>query len=502
MVRRSHSDKREEKPYGSRPEGLHSHESRPPEGGESPWRRLWSKLHSRFARQIALVAVAIGTFAAVGHFVGGMIGWWHAYEITFGGHASDRTPALSKSPPARADVQSLVLLPLVDESEQRDGDWFADVLTSDLTAELSRMPSTLVISPYTARSYKGKTADPRDVARELGVRYVVHGRIRRDGERVRLDLQMVEGESGLQTWSQRVELDRSHLAGGLGDAALQVARSLNVQTYRSAGGKVAALEPHEVQADDLAMRGWAAWFRGIAPENIREAASLFDQAVERDPRSTRGLGGVAFAYRLGGQFGWLPDREAAMRKAEQAADRLREIDENDFFTLLARESVATGHGDWDALLAIVDTMLERFPSHAPSLGYRAMALTGLGRFDECLDAGKQALRIGPRDTLVGAWTFMIANCHFMRTEYLQAAEFARAAWQASPRLPLPPLTLAAALHREGNVADARKIADEYRSRNPEFRLAHLEQRLMLGTQPRFVEGRQRMSDSLRALGIP
>ena len=109
--------------------------------------------------------------------------------------------------------------------------------------------------------------------------------------------QMVDGESGLQTWSQRIDLDRSRLAGGLGDAALQVARSLNVQTYRSSGGKAAALKPHEVQADDLAMQGWAAWFRGMTPENIREAASLFDQAVERDPRSTRALGGVAFAYR-------------------------------------------------------------------------------------------------------------------------------------------------------------------------------------------------------------
>lgn len=501
MDTRPHPDKLEGEPQNVSP-SMRSDDARPREQATlSTWRRLWSRLHSRFARQIALVAVGIGTFAAAGHFIGGMIGWWHAYEVTFGGHPS-APPAPSKSSDARADVQSLVLLPLVDESEQREGEWFADGLTSDLTAELSRMPSTLVISSYTARSYKGKAADPRDVAKELGVRYVIHGHARRGGERVVLDLQMVDGESGLQTWSQRVDLDRRRLADGLGDVALQLARSLNVQTYRSSGGKAVTLKPHEVQADDLAMQGWAAWFRGITPENVREAANLFDQAVQRDPRSTRALGGVAFAYRLGSQFGWLPEREAAMRKAEEAAERLRGIDENDFFTLLARESIATGHGDWASLLAIADTMLERFPSHAPSLGYRAMAMTGLGRFDECIGAAKQALRIGPRDTLVGAWNFMIANCHFMRAEYLQAEEFARVSWQAGPRLPLPPLTLAAALHREGKVDEARKIADEYRSRNPEFRLAHLEQRLMMGTEPQLVEGRQRMIDSLRALGVP
>jgi TolB-like protein len=466
----------------------------------SVWQRLWSKLRSRFARQIALVAVAIGTIATVGHFIGGMIGWWHAYEITFGGYAP--IPATSKSSAARTDVQSLVMLPLVDEGEQRDGEWFVDMLTNDLTAELSRMPSTLVISSYTARSYKGKAADPREVAKELGVRYVIHGRARREGERVKLDLQMVDGESGLQTWSQRVELDRKRLASGLGEVALQLARSLNVQTYRSSGKKASALKPHEIQADDLAMQGWAAWFRGITPENVREAASLFDQAVERDPRSTRALGGVAFIYRLGAQFGWLPDRDASMRKAEQATERLRGIDENDFFTLLARESIATGHGDWEALLPLTDSMLERFPSHAPSLGYRTMALMGLGRFDECLGPAKQALRIGPRDTLVAAWNVIMAQCHFMRAEYPQAAEFARIALQANPRLPLPVPTLAAALHRDGKVEEARKIADEHRSRSPEFRVAHLEQRMMLGTEPRFVEGRQRMVESLRALGMP
>jgi tetratricopeptide (TPR) repeat protein len=131
-----------------------------------------------------------------------------------------------------------------------------------------------------------------------------------------------------------------------------------------------------------------------------------------------------------------------------------------------------------------------------------MAMTGLGRFDECIEASKQALRIGPRDTLVGGWNFMIANCHFMRADYLQAEEFARVSWQASPRLPLPPLTLAAALHREGKIHEAQKIVDEYRTRNPDFRLAHLGQRLMMGTEPRLVEGRQRMIDSLQALGIP
>jgi len=465
------------------------------------WRRLWSKLRSRFARQVALVAVAIGAIATVGHFVGGMIGWWHAYELTVGGHKADPASAKSKSPTARTDVQSLVLLPLVDESEKRDSDWFIDMLTSDLTAELSRMPGALVISRDTARTFKGKAADPREVAKDLGVRYVIRGSARRDGERIRLDLEMVDGQSGLQSWSQRIDLDRSRLASGLGDVALQVARSLNVQTYRSSGEKVAMLKPHEVQADDIAMQGWATYFRGMTPENIRDAAGLFEQAVQRDPRSTRAWGGVAFTNGVGAALGWMPDRDVALRRLAEATERLRQIDENAFFTMLSRINLANRSGDWGSTLTISDAMLERFPSHAPSYANRGQGLIGLGRFDECFEPLGQALRIGPRDPLVGSWHWMIANCHFMRADYPKAADAARTASQANPRLPLPSLTLAAALHRDGKTEEARNIVAEYRARNPAYQTAQVE-RVLPGIEPRFVEGRQRMIDSLRALGMP
>lgn len=142
----------------------------------------------------------------------------------------------------------------------------------------------------------------------------------------------------------------------------------------------------------------------------------------------------------------------------------------------------------------------RYPSHSLSHWTRGQALIGLGRFDEGLEPLHQALRIGPRDPLVGLWHLTIANCHLMRAEYSKAAESARTAWQANPRLPAPPLTLAAALHRDGKVDEARKIVADYRFRNPDFQTAQLE-RLLAGTEPRFVEGRQRLIDNLRQLGM-
>lgn len=467
-----------------------------------PWhRRLWHGLHSRFARQIAAATVVVGAIAAAGHFIGGMIGWWHAYEITLGAHPGSSRSESAKAPAGRTDAQSMVLLPLVDESESRDGDWFADVLTSDLTVEIGRLPGALVISRDTARTYRGKTADPRGVARDLGVRYVISGSVRRQGERIRLDLAMIDGDNGLQVWTQRFELDRSRLAGELGDIVLQLARSLNVQTYRSSGEKVTALKPGEVKADDLAMQGWAVHFRGFTPENIRDAHRLFEEAVQQDPRSTRGWGGVAFTSGVGVGLGWLPDRDAAMRRLEQATEALRQLDESSFFALLSKQTLANRKGDWASTLTSSAALLERFPSHAPSLGNRAQALMGLGRFDECLEPVELALRIGPRDPLVGVWRGLLAICHFMRADYREAAEVARVAWQSNPKLPLPPLVLAASLQRDGRTEEARQIVTDYLARNAGYEASNIE-RPMPGTEPRLVEGRQRLIDSLRALGMP
>ena len=168
--------------------------------------------------------------------------------------------------------------------------------------------------------------------------------------------------------------------------------------------------------------------------------------------------------------------------------------------MMARINLANRSGDWQTALAVSDAMLERYPSHAPSHSTRGQALIGLRPVDECLEPLHQALRIGPRDPLVGLWHLTIANCHFMRAEYSKAAESARTAWQANPRLPAPPLTLAAALHRDGKVDEAKKIVADYRLRNPDFQTAQLEQ-LLAGAEPRFVEGRQRLIDSLRELGM-
>lgn len=404
-------------------------------------------------------------------------------------------PAAVSAPPL-----SIVVLPLVNTGGETD--WFTEALSNDLTLELGLVPGAFVISRDTAFTFKGRAVDPRAVARDLGVRYVVQGTVHRVGEQVRLRLAMVDGESGALQWSQQFDSDRARLAASLDGIAQQVARSLSVQMYRSSGERAFALKPDQVQADDFAMQGWAVYYRGFTPENLREAGRLFEAAVRRDPGSVRGWGGVAVANGVGAAINWVPDRAAAMVRLQQASDRLQALDADSFFALLSKANLANLNGDNEGRLLIAQAMVERFPSQPQSHFNLAQALTNLGRFDECVEPARRAIRLGPRDVFVGVWNWQIGTCHFMRGDYVQAVHFARAARQAGPSLPLPPLLLAASLARTGNAGEARQIVADYMTRSPGYQASNIELQGMRSRHPSYVEGRNRMIETLHELGMP
>jgi DNA-binding winged helix-turn-helix (wHTH) protein/TolB-like protein len=406
----------------------------------------------------------------------------------------------SRKPAPSAPHFSLVLLPL-DSLDESTSSGFADALTADLNAELGRLASVLVISTGTAATYKGKPADPREVSRALGVRYVVRGTVQRSGDEVRLALAMVDGESGAQHWAQSFAIERARLRSAVDEVAQQVARSLNVQMYRSGGTRAAVLSPEQVQADDLAMHGWGVYFRGLSRENFLAALPLFEQAVAKDPRSILGWGGVAVINGLGARIGWLPDRGAAIRRVEFASARLDELDSEHLFALLAKQHLTAIAGDWEGHVLVMRSTIQRYPNHAPSYSGLGTGLLSLGRFDECLGLTQRAIRLSPRDPLLGAWHLNLGICHFMRGEYADASASARLAVQLSPTLPVPPLILAAALARDGKADEGRAIVATHLQRHPDARAADVP-KLLRGDAPPFVAGRTRVMESLRELGMP
>jgi adenylate cyclase len=217
------------------------------------------------------------------------------------------TPALptAQSPPATASVQnlpaaeakaprlSMVVLPFANLSNDPEQEYFADGITDDLTTDLSQIPDSLVIARNTAFTYKGRPTDAKQIGRDLGVRYVVEGSVRRTGDQVQVNVQLIDAESGAHLWAERFDTDRRELANAQDDITFRLARTLNVKLVAAEVARSELRKAVDPDARDFVMRGrdWSS--RPMSPTTVEKARQAFERALEIDPQSNDARIGLA-----------------------------------------------------------------------------------------------------------------------------------------------------------------------------------------------------------------
>src|SRR5208337_586605 len=177
---------------------------------------------------------------------------------------------------AHAPRLSIVVLPFANLSGDPEQDYFADGLTDDLTTDLSNLPGSFLIAHNTALTYKGKPADVKEIGRELGVRYAVEGSVRRVGETITINAQLLSTETGAHVWADRFEGDRGKLGELQVEAVARIANALGVQLVNAEALRALRERPNNPDAVDLAMRGSAALYKGMSPESANKAIGYFD----------------------------------------------------------------------------------------------------------------------------------------------------------------------------------------------------------------------------------
>jgi len=187
---------------------------------------------------------------------------------------------------------SFAVLPFANLSNDPDQDYFADGITDDLTTDLTRISGSLVIARNTAFTYKGKPVDVKQLGRELGVRYVIEGSVRRGGEQVRVNVQLIDAEAAAHVWAERFDTDRNNLAEAQDQIIGRLVRSLNIELMRDAGRRIEQERAADPDARDVVMRGWALFWGG---GSLAHQAALreFEQALRIDPRSIDARLGIA-----------------------------------------------------------------------------------------------------------------------------------------------------------------------------------------------------------------
>jgi TolB-like protein len=239
----------------------------------------------------------------------GIAAWWAwpqgnspTVSVQTPAAASPQIPAAVASTPAPR--LSIVVLPFANLSNDPEQEYFADGITDDLTTDLSRISDSFVIAHNTALTYKGKPVDVKQVGRELGVRYVLERSVRRAGDQVQVNAQLVDAETGAHLWADRFDTNRRNLPEAQNEITGRLARTLHLELGEAVGRRIEQEKVIDPDARDFVMRGWALFYRPFSVANRREAQRAFEQALEIDPRSVDAKIGIALVLANNVSDGW------------------------------------------------------------------------------------------------------------------------------------------------------------------------------------------------------
>jgi adenylate cyclase len=397
---------------------------------------------------------------------------------------------------------SIVVLPFSNLSGDPSQDYFADGITEDLTSDLSRIAGSFVISRNTAFSFKGKAVDARQIGRELGVRYVLEGSVRRMGGTVRVNTQLIDAGSGAHLWAEQMDVDQGTLAT-LQDnfgIANRLARMLSVELVNVEGRRAPRTDPDAV---DLTMRGWSILNGGPNKDDVQRSVALFEDALRLDPDNSQARIGLAQALLLIYRNRWDPEPAKVLARADEAATRAIAIAPNYAHAHYVKAEALGLSNRFDAALATYDRAIALDRNHAAAYVGRARNLNVIGRSADALAPVERAIRLSPRDPELYVWYFVLchANTHLARDA--QAIEWCLKSLATGQAFYFAYVDLASAYAWRGQNAEAADAVAELRKLRPGFTVQTLVQEGS-GTSdhPAFRKEFQRIVEGARKAGLP
>jgi adenylate cyclase len=414
--------------------------------------------------------------------------------------ASGVATVLPIAQPAIAPRLSIVVLPFANLGNDPEQEYFADGITDDLTTDLSRISGSFVIARNTAFTYKGKPVDARQIAREIGVRYVLEGSVRRTANQVRVNVQLIDGQSGAHVWADRFDTDRANLAEAQDEIIGRLARSLSVELVTDVGRRIERERTADPDALDLVMRGRAALAKPSSAAAYEEALRAFEGALEIDPRSVEAKRCLGDALVGKAADGWSSSRQQDLARAEQL---LLEVLEENANSAQARQRMGQLLQQQNRLAESkieLETAIALDGNSVSALRWLGRALIWLGQPEAGIPHIEKAIRLSPRDPFVANNYQALGECHLLLEHVDQAIDLLRRARAANPRLWFVHHWLAGALGLKGELEEARAALAESIRLKPEVN--SLAQRRAVGS-PRYWALREKtVNVGLRRAGFP
>jgi adenylate cyclase len=373
--------------------------------------------------------------------------------------------------PAQAAHLSVVVLPFTNLSGDPSQDYFADGITENLTTDLSRIRNSFVIARNTAFTYKGKAIDAKAIGKELGVRYLLEGSVQRDQNRVRVNAQLIDAESGAQIWADRFEANMEDLFKLQDQVVAQLANALRYELGMAEAAKASNVQNPD--AIDLAMRGWALLPLSLpSKEQVDAARPLFEQALKIDPDNSEALAGKAQTTCF--EYVYAPkadtDYDAAIL---DLVDRAIALDRGNIHAYRTKGQYLALSGRPEDAVRAFDAGLAIDPNAAELLALRGNAEDYLGRFEQAKSDIQQAMLLSPRDPAMGQWFNLRADPELGLGRFDEALEDSKKAIEGGHRVFYTYLNLATAYAFKGEMDEAKAAMAEARRLKPDLSIKWL-----------------------------
>ncbi|OCK54077.1 adenylate/guanylate cyclase domain-containing protein [Bradyrhizobium sp. LMTR 3] len=382
----------------------------------------------------------------------------HVYRIIVD---ASRRPAMPRSNPAALalpDKPSVAVLPFTNMSGDPEQEFVSDGIVEDVITALSRYPSLFVIARNSSFTYKGRTVDVRQAGRELGVRYVLEGSVRKAGNRIRVTAQLVEAETSNHVWAERYDRDLADIFAVQDELTEALTTALAPAIADAELRRAMRKPPGSLDA-------WAAYQRGLwhlskaTADDDRRAAEFFRQAIDHDPTFSGGYSALALYQLQAAAIYQTLELAEAQRSAESLARRAVALDGADAEARSCLGWALQSRGEADGALAEIERALAMSPNLAIAHGHRGATLIFAGRPKEGCAALEKCIRLDPRDPYLAVRLLHIACALYFCGEYEASLEASKRLMRSYPDFPMIYRWSAAALGQLGRTAEANEALE-------------------------------------------
>jgi len=418
----------------------------------------------------------------------------------------NRPASVAAKAPAEAAHLSIVVLPFANLSGDPGQDYLVDALTDELTTSLARIRDTFVIARNTAMTFKGKPIDAKAIGKDLGVRYVLEGSVQPSGEKMRVNAQLIDAESGAHLWAEQFDTPRADLLQTQDAIVARLANTLGVQLLYAEAARLKRTPAANRDAEDLALQCVAGSIKaGPIGKEADAAYALCEKALAIDPNNVRALVVSGNKFWWPAALGLSSDPKGDFERADQLVSKALALDPDDPWAHSLKGWIAMSQGRNNDALAEFERALALDPSWADGDVGLGWVYLRLGEFDKSIEYLDKAIRLSPYDRGLPYWYGGKAQASFGLKRYDQAIEQLRHVIAINPNdIPWAHTMLVAALSLTGHDAEAREALKRYLAlpsigplKSIAAWKAHLESQHWLPD-----EVNERFYDGLRKAGMP